>query len=146
MKNCALILFFMLALTGTAAAKMISVSSYIANIHSTPVLYEHNVVLQAPRYYPLSVRGKSNDFYEVVDYQGRRGWIHRTVVSNSPTVIIKTNRANIRKGPGTNYPIKFRGQLGVTFRVLETKGDWIHIKHESGNTGWIFGNLTWGAR
>ncbi|NIQ93435.1 MAG: SH3 domain-containing protein, partial [Desulfuromonadales bacterium] len=51
-----------------------------------------------------------------------------------------------RKGPGTNYPIKFRGQLGVTFRVLETKGDWIHIKHESGNTGWIFGNLTWGAR
>lgn len=142
----ALTLFLTLVLASTATARMISVSSYVANIHSSPSLNEYNVVLQAPRYYPLSVKGSQDRFYRVVDYQGRSGWIHDSVVSNTPTVIVNIRRANIRSGPGTNNSIAFRARLGVTFKVLDTRGDWIRIEHESGRTGWIFEELVWGAK
>ncbi|MFO7983921.1 MAG: SH3 domain-containing protein [Desulfuromonadales bacterium] len=142
----ALSLLFILVLTGTAAAKMVSVSSYVANIHSSPAVNDYNVTLQVPRYYPLSVEGTEGRFYQVVDYQGRRGWVHESVVSSTPAVIVKVNQANVRSGPGTNNSLKFRAKLGVTFQVLEKKGDWLHVKHESGNTGWLFGNLAWGAK
>jgi SH3-like domain-containing protein len=33
--------------------------------------------------------------------------------------------------------------FGVPFRVLERKGEWLHVEHADGEKGWIHQSLIW---
>lgn len=144
MKYClALVVFFLLA--ASAMAEMVSVNVHAANMHSTSALNKYNIVLQVPLYYPLKVLKRSGEMIKTVDYLGRAGWIHKSVASQVPSAIIHVRQANIRKGPATDTLILFRGKKGVAFKVLQKKGDWLHIQHEGGQKGWIARSLTWGS-
>jgi len=131
-------------LLGVARAEMVSVAVDSANIRSQPAMEGSLIVLQAPHFYPLLVNEEKDDFLRVEDYLGREGWIAKSVVDPSATVVVTANRANVRGGPGTNHPILFAAAEGVAFQVLEDKGTWLKIRHESGRIGWIFTSLTWG--
>jgi len=102
------------------------------------------VVLEAPKFYPLSVKGERDDYYQVRDYLGRKGWVEKSLVGDTKGVVIEVYRANIRKGPGTDHPIVFRALRGVAFKVLREKDGWLEVQHESGKTGWVSRPLTWG--
>lgn len=137
------ILFILLG-AGNIYAEMVAVSETSADIRSSPSLVVSTVLLQVPRYYPLSTQGAQGDFFKVTDYLDNTGWIQKTSVDNIRAVIIKAEKVNIRKGPGKKNPIVLKAQAGVTFKVISEKGDWLQIKHESGMTGWLFKALVWG--
>jgi SH3-like domain-containing protein len=42
------------------------------------------------------------------------------------------------------HELIFKALRGVAFKVVETEGEWVHIKHESGKQGWVHKKLTWG--
>jgi len=44
---------------------------------------------------------------------------------------------NLRKGPGTNYKVIGNVKKGTSLKILETKGDWLHIRLDDGNKAWV---------
>lgn len=47
---------------------------------------------------------------------------------------------NLRAGPGTRFDIIRRMQPGDSVAPLETRGDWLRVRHVSGDTGWAHGD------
>ncbi len=130
---------------GTATGETVSVAADSANIRSFPSLSGSMIVLQVPRYYPLTVLEGNNQFFRVADYRNKEGWIYKPLVSKASAVVVQRGPANIRSGPGTDNRVLFKAEKGVSFMVLEYQEDWIKIHHQSGNVGWISKNLTWGG-
>lgn len=142
--RCLLGFVFFLLLSGICQAQIVTVAAHTANLRNSPSTENTYVVLQAPRYYPLSVQSQRNSFYKVRDFKGVVGWIHKSLVSNAKGVVVEVKRANVRQGPAGSYPVVFHAYEGVTFKVLDEKEGWLKVMHENGKSGWIYKPLTWG--
>ncbi|PLY02470.1 MAG: peptide-binding protein [Desulfuromonas sp.] len=127
-----------------AQARMVAVSSSLANIRETPKINQYNLFLQAPRYYPLRVIDKQGNFLKVQDFKGHIGWVNDSVVDSTRSVVVKVKRSNLRSGPGTKYKVVLHAERGVCFKVLRVKGSWIKLQHASGTRGWMHSSLLWG--
>lgn len=134
--------FFLLG-TASASAELVAVSSNLADIRSSPSLVVSTVLLQVPKYYPLSAQGAEGDFLKVTDYLGNTGWVQKTSIDNTRTVIVKEKTVNLRQGAGRNNPVIFKVDGGVAFKVMGEKGNWLQVEHETGVTGWLFKDLVW---
>lgn len=119
-----------------------SVSGNVANIRSGPGT-DHMVFYQAEKYYPLNILQKKGNWYEVKDYEGDTGWIHKSLISNIPSVITIKSKCNIRSGSSTENEILFVAKKGVPFQIIKRKGNWINIRHSEGYEGWIHQSLVW---
>jgi SH3-like domain-containing protein len=124
------------------ASQRMSVKSDTANIRAKPDL-QSDTLWQVEKYYPLLILEKKGSWYRFKDFEGDVGWIHDSLVDNTPTVIVKVDRANIRADAGTQYDLVFDAQKGTPFKMLEKKGQWIRIQHADGDTGWVFSSLVW---
>ena len=141
--NLLLIGFLFLVCSGTAmAAERYAVTGKIANIRSGPGT-KHDILCQAERYYPLKVLKKSGNWYQVEDFEGDVGWIHKSLVSKMSSVITIKPKCNVRSGPSTKYQIVLITERGVPFKVVERKGNWIHVRHSEEHVGWIHKSLVW---
>ena len=62
-------------------------------------------------------------------------------------VSLKSNDANIRVGPSTNYPITIKYiQKNYPLKILEEYDDWRKIEDLTKNNGWIHKSLISGTR
>ncbi len=138
-------LIFSFLLCGMSYAQIVTVTVPTANIRNTPSLEDSYVILEAPQNYPLSVQSQQDDFLEVRDFLGRRGWIQKSLVDEKADgVVVEVSSMNVRQGPGTDYPVVFRAEQGVAFKVVGQKDGWLHVEHASGKSGWVYKSLTWG--
>lgn len=144
MKLLFVIISFFILGTGSAYAEMVAVSTNLADIRSSPSMFDSIVLIRVPRHYPLSTEDTKGDFFKVKDYLDNTGWILKSSVKNTRAVIVKNENINVRKGPGVNNPIVLKAQTGVTFKVIGEKDDWLEVEHETGKSGWISKNLVWG--
>lgn len=138
------LLLSLLVGVGTVDAKMVAVSTDQAEIRSSPSLEKSFVTMIAPRFYPLSIHEMQDDFFKVSDYLNNIGWIMKTLVSETRTVIVNTKTINVFEGPGANHPIRFTAQDGVALKVIGEEGNWLQVEHEDGLTGWLNRDLVWG--
>lgn len=44
---------------------------------------------------------------------------------------------NLREGPGTNFKVIGNVRKGTSLKILEIKGDWLHVLLENGSEAWI---------
>jgi SH3-like domain-containing protein len=135
-------LLLVLGFSATALAERLAVSAPVANIRSGPGT-DHNVLWKVEKFFPLLVIDKSGEWYQFKDFEDDRGWVHRSLLDKTPTVITKSNKCNIRSGPGTSHKILFTVERGIPFKVLKREGSWIHIEHSDGDSGWIHKALVW---
>ncbi|MFD1705509.1 N-acetylmuramoyl-L-alanine amidase [Siminovitchia sediminis] len=63
------------------------------------------------------------------------------VISDTETATIAGEVVNVREKPGTSYSIITQIHQGETYPVIDKKNDWIEIKLDSEETGWIAGWL-----
>ena len=134
---------FLIIYTGAVSAnERLSVVGKIANIRYGPGT-KYDILFQAERYYPINIIKKSGNWYEVEDFEGDVGWIHKSMVSKVPSVITIKLKCNIRSGPGLKYEVVFVAEKGVPFKSIKRKGNWIHVKHSDGYEGWIHKSLVW---
>ena len=143
MKPCAvMIMILLLVFSSVAWAERWAVAVSVANVRSGPG--EHTDILwEVEKYYPLDVFKTSGQWYQFRDFEGDEGWIHKSLVSNIPTLITKKEKCNIRSGPGTGFSIVFTVEKGVPFKVIKREGSWTYIEHADGDKGWIFNSLAW---
>jgi uncharacterized protein YgiM (DUF1202 family) len=59
----------------------------------------------------------------------------------APVKLRASMHANVRVGPGTNFPVAFSTDSGSALSGLSYLGEWIRVRNEAGNEGWIFGSL-----
>ena len=128
--------------TGVALAERYAVSVPKANIRSGPGM-KHDKMWEVWKHYPLDVQKKTGSWYYFRDFEGDAGWIHKSLLSKTPTIITKKKKCNVRSGPGTNHKVLFSIGRGISFQVIEKKGNWIHIAHSDGDKGWIHKYLVW---
>ncbi|MBW2740383.1 MAG: SH3 domain-containing protein [Deltaproteobacteria bacterium] len=128
--------------SSAALAERLSVASSIANIRSGPGT-KYDVLWQVAKYHPVLVLKKSGKWYHFRDFEGDKGWIHKSLVHKIPSVITNKENCNVRSGPGTKYKILFATEKGIPFKILKRKGNWIHVQHADGDKGWIHKSLIW---
>ncbi|MFQ5916342.1 MAG: SH3 domain-containing protein [Nitrospiraceae bacterium] len=151
LRDCYRIWFLVLSLSGSLAfaeapltAEIVRVKVKLANIRSGPGTRFEKIWV-VPRNYPYRVLKRQGKWLKVRDFEGFEDWIYGPLTDHKPAAVVKVNRANVRKGPGTNYPVLFRSDMGVPFLVLEKRGKWVKVRHADGERGWIFRKLLWGS-
>jgi len=143
MKRYSLLLIFLFLISaGTVMAERLAVIAPVANIRSGPG-NQYDVLWQVEKYYPILVIEKSDPWYQFVDFEDDKGWVHKSLIGEVEAVITKKDLCNIRSGPGTGEKILFTVEKGIPFKVLEHKGSWLHIEHADGDKGWIHDSLVW---
>jgi SH3-like domain-containing protein len=137
-----LTIFAIMAIANPAAAERVSVAADIANVRAQPDA-NAAVIWQVERYHPLNVVNKQDDWVLFEDFEGDRGWIHNSLLTDLDAVIVKKDSCNVRSGPGTDTDIRFTVDKGVPFKVLKKEGKWINVVHADGDDGWIHQSLVW---
>ncbi len=62
-------------------------------------------------------------------------------------VSLKSNRVNVRKGPGTDYPVAWIfSQAGLPVEVVAEFENWRQVRDSEGAEGWVFHALLSGRR
>jgi len=138
----AVMVFWALMAGGVALAERMAISSSIANIRSGPGK-NYEVLWKVEKYHPIQVERKAGDWYSFADYEGDKGWVHKSLVQNIPTVITIKEKCNVRSGPGTNNPVVFSVGSGIPFKIIGKKGNWRQVLHADGDKGWIYKSLLW---
>ncbi len=139
-----LLIIFLLFNISLCQAEILSVTVHTASLWSQPGGQYAYETLKVPRHYPFSVIESSDGYLKVRDYKGQIGWIKVDQVGPEKAVVVETPSVNIRKGPGKTHPILFKASQGVTFKVLAEKEDWLKVRHENGDRGWVVKSSTWG--
>ncbi|MBF0509129.1 MAG: SH3 domain-containing protein [Deltaproteobacteria bacterium] len=134
----------------TLAAPLAYAQNLAAKADQTPVRSgpgeNHRTLYLAGQYYPFRPVKQSGEWVNVVDFEGETGWVHQTAVDAAETVIVRINLANVRLGPGVDYPVVFTCRRGATFKILGKEGIWLNVLHKDGDMGWISRNMIWGLR
>lgn len=125
-----------------AWAERLSVGVDVANIRSGPDSNE-TVIWKVEKYHPLEVVQKQGQWCLIKDFENDQGWVSCSLLDKTRSVIVKKENCNVRSGPGTNAEISFTVDRGVPFKVIEEKGDWLHVVHVDGDDGWIHKALVW---
>lgn len=137
-----IVIILSMVFSATASAKRLSVGSSIANIRSGPGT-GYEVMWQVSMYHPLNILKKSGQWYRFKDFENDEGWIHKSLLRTTPSVITIKKKCNVRSGPGIKFKILFTVEDGIPFKILKRKGNWIKIQHADGDSGWIHKSLVW---
>ena len=63
------------------------------------------------------------------------------VAAAQETFYVKVLVARVRQAPTTESPVLFRARRGDPVTILQKQGEWYHIKHPIGRTGWAHEKL-----
>lgn len=98
------------------------------------------------KFMPFKKISKKGNWYRVKDVDGDIHWVYTKLVTKKfKCAVVKTDKANIRIGPGTNYS---KSALSPalkydSFKIVKTGPSWVKVSDEFGDTGWIFKKLLW---
>jgi len=124
------------------AAERMAVSASDAKIRSGPGPNQ-DVLWKVEKFYPIEVVETSGVWLRFKDYEGDSGWIHKSLVDKTPTVVTKQNGCQLRAGPGSEQPVLIKIDKGIPFKVLKRDGRWIQVEHADGDKGWLHDSLIW---
>lgn len=122
------------------AAEYLSVKNDGVNVRSGPSTKDE-VIFEIFKDFPLEVVSRKGEWVQTVDYEGDKGWIYASLLTNEKNVIIKVDIANIRSSPDKDSPTIATAKKGVVFKPVAKDGNWLKITYKNEITGWIYNNL-----
>ncbi len=145
-----LLVSFLLILTAfllllQSSAEALCVSNKKANLRQGPGTH-YEKLWQVFKYMPFKEKKKKGDWFRVEDLDGDIYWVHKKLVTKKyKCAVIKDNKTNLRKGPGTKYDQLSWSPVDKYFsiKVLQIKGQWVRIEDGVGDKGWVSRSLVW---
>jgi SH3-like domain-containing protein len=125
-----------------AAGARVSVSASEAKVRSGAG-NNFDVIWRSEKYTPFTVIKRVGEWYLVKDYQGDEGWVHQSLVANTPAVITTKSKCNLYSEPKSDSKVLFSVGPGIPFKLVRRKSPWILIEHADGDKGWIQEALVW---
>lgn len=117
-----------------------------ANLRSGPGS-KYKVTWKVSQYTPLLQIDKKGGWYQVRDQDGDEHWVYRSVVSRDmKCAAVKTNKASLRTGPGTNNSlgdIHFADKYTAFKRLDIADNGWYKVQASWGSIYWVHPNLLW---
>lgn len=96
----------------------------------------------------LEVERKGN-WYKVRDVDGEHHWVAtKAVTSKTQCLTIKGAQANLRQGPGSQYPLAEYPTANryFSFEKLDSEDEWYQVRSASGlGPFWVHESLIWQA-
>lgn len=137
------LLITLMAPSMAAAADKVSVANAEVNLRSGPGT-QHAAQWLLSRGYPLEVIQRRGEWLKVRDFEGDEGWIHRSVTHRVPHHVVKADRAQLRKGPGTQHTRITTLERGEVLRTRHRDDRWVKVETIDGQSGWVARSLLWG--
>ena len=132
------------ALVPALAQELVSVRNPTVNLRASPGT-DAEVLWKLSQGYPLQVLEKKGDWLQVQDFEGDKGWIARSVTATAPHHVVKVKTANLRKGPGTRFPVVGKATYGDVLRTIRRQGEWVVVQSPTGKGQvWVSSSLVWG--
>ena len=126
------------------AAEYVSIKKNGVNVRSGPSTQDQ-VRWEVFTAFPLQVLKRKKDWANCQDFEGDKGWVHKDLLVNKKTVIVKKKKINLRDNPTTNNDSRIIAlvKYGVVFEAIAKKGEWLKVRHEDTTEGWVHKNLVW---
>lgn len=139
-------LFVLVALlflaSSALAAESVSVLKDGAKLYAAPG-ENKEVLWELFKGYPLLVTSRKDKWAQVTDFEGAKGWIHSSLLAKKKTVIVKSDKAMLRVGPGQDYEVVASARYGVVLEPVEREREWVKVRHQDSTSGWIHAKLIW---
>ncbi len=152
MNKCVLALILMLAGFSPLKAwaepslplpRFASLKTDEANIRTGPGLrYPIKWVIKR-RDMPVEITGEFEQWREIRDMQGEKGWLHRSMLSGRRTAIVTGKEQLLYHSADTDSTPVARLQEGVIVRLLECSAEMCRLRIDSFK-GWIPRVALWG--
>jgi len=124
LKTLTILAIAILILPTFLAAKMVSIATSKANVRTGPSV-GYDLLWTVAKYTPFKILESQGRWHKVKDFEGDIAWIHNSVLSDAPCVIVKTKGVNLREDPGSKeilwilgktFPLKFieKREIGFT--------------------------------
>lgn len=85
---------------------------------------------------PLMVMSEHEYWRKVRDAEGTEGWMHRSLLSNRRTAVLRGGVADLYKLPDSNSTITLRAEQGVIGTLLQCIKSWCRMKLDNAKA-WI---------
>ena len=139
------ILISLLLLVNKVPALCVKVDT--ANLRTGPGT-NYKIIWEVYKYMPLVRVGTSlsGKWYAVSDVDGDVSWISQNLVTSKwKCAVVNTSDVNVRECPKISCPKDPISPLPqyYSLRVLSQKKQWVKVKDEEGNVGWINSQYLW---
>ena len=95
---------------------------------------------------PVEVVVNLEGWAKVRDAEGGLAWIERKYLAEKRTVIVRVERAEVRRQADDSAPLAFAAEKGVVLDFQENlPGGWVKVRHRDGATGFVRANQVWGG-
>ncbi len=132
---------------GGAQAQFASEKEYLsvvvkkANVRMSPD-DSAEVLWQVWKYMPVEIIAYRGDWRKIRDLDGDKGWMHKSMLGEIPTVMVKRQDAKLRKTRGGK--VVWILDRGFAMRVFSIRGRWIEVSDLDEASGWIRVRDVWG--
>lgn len=131
--------------TGYKIPRFLSLKSDEVNLRIGPSTKYPIIIKYTQQNLPIKIIDENKSWREIIDYEGNRGWIHKTLIKGERFAIIKEGKLFkvkvFNKPKGKNI-----GEIGK-FNIVKIKKcltNWCLINFNS-NKGWVNKNNLWGV-
>lgn len=134
-----------LVVFSAVSSEALCINENKANLRKGPGT-NYEKLWQVFRYMPFKELKKNGNWSRVQDVDGDIYWVHQKLITaDFRCAVIKGNKTNLRKGPGTDYPKVAWAPVDKYFsmKVLQFQGDWVKIEDGVGDQAWIYKPLIW---
>ena len=94
---------------------------------------------------PLLVIAQFDQWRWVLDHEGTKGWMHKSLLSTHRTVVFMDGVQTVRERPLTGSPAVLRVEAGVVADLLGCEDGWCRVAL-AGEQGWVPESALWGVR
>ena len=139
-----LLLTLLIAAPVALAGQFLSIGENVALMYDAPSLKAKKLFV-ATRLYPVEVIVQVDAWIKVRDAAGDLGWIEKKSLSETRTVVVTAELADVRQKAEDGAPVAFQARRGVALEIAELgAGPWAKVRHRDGQTGFVRANQVWG--
>ena len=130
--------------SGLPVPRFVSLRAAEANLRTGPgVRYPVEWVYRRAGL-PIQIIAEFDVWRRIRDWEGTEGWLHRSLLSGTRTVLVVDAIADLYESPATEAALIARVEPGVVGRLITCAGDWCKIDIR-GYSGWIVRSGLWGV-
>ncbi len=130
--------------SGLPLPRFVSLAAKVANLRLGPGADAAVVAVYRRRGLPLLVVDEQDNWRQVEDFAGDRGWMHASLLSGRRTAIVVEAPRILRRAPGEAGLAIARVEPTVVASLLSCDGAWCFVEVQ-GRRGWLPRAGLWGA-
>ena len=138
-----LLIFFSNIIYADIPKKYLSLKNKLVNVRYGPGLHYPIKYVYKKIHLPVEVIDQKENFRRIIDFKKNSGWIHRTQLKKSNSLIILESKILFKKPTRFSKPLA-KLKKGRLLIIKKCKNKWCQVTTNN-YKGWINTNNIWGS-